>query len=259
VLLDGRVAAVSGIGPGMGRDISLTLARHGADVVLAARSETRLREVAAEIESLGRRAWCLPTDIADADQCRRFAAAVRDTAGRLDILVNNAFAEEDWHHFDGFDPGRWREPFEVNVFGTLQLTQALVPLMKAGGGGAVVMISTLSIRVVNPPFGGYAASKQSLEIAARALATELGPANIRVNSVAPGHIWGDSLRAYFEWLAAKRGVPAEDVYDEIAGLNPLHSIPTSEEISRAVLFLASDLSRAITGQTLDVNCGRTLH
>ena len=257
MLLEGRVAVVSGIGPGMGRDISLALARAGADLVLGARTESALEAVGEEVEALGRRARCVPTDITDADQCRRLLDAASDLGG-VDVLVNNAFAEEDWHRFDGFDVERWRLPFEVNVFGTLQLSQTAVPHMKAGGGGSIVMITTLSIKMVNPVLGGYAASKRSLTSAAQAMARELGPHAIRVNCVAPGHIWGKSLEHYFEFLAERRGITPQAVYDEIAAGSAMNHIATSEEIARVVLFFASDLSRVITGQTLDVNCGRTL-
>ena len=122
MLLDGRVAVVSGVGPGLGRDIALTLAREGADVVLAARHQDVIEKVAREVEGEGRRAVAVPTDITSAKQCRRLAGAV-DHLGRLDVVVNSAFAEEDWHSFDGFDPERWRPPFEVNLFGTMQVTK----------------------------------------------------------------------------------------------------------------------------------------
>lgn len=258
-LLAGRTAVVSGVGPGMGRDISLTLARAGADLALGARRAATMQSVATEVEAIGRRVVCVPTDITDADQCRRLVSAAVGELGRLDVVVNNAFAEEDWRSFAGFDPERWRLPFEVNVFGTLQVCQAAVPHLEAAGGGAIVIINTLSTRVVNPVLGGYAASKRALMTAAQSLARELGPAGIRVNCVAPGHIWGDALEHYFEWLGAQRGVPARQVHDEIADLSALGAIPTSEEIARAVLFFACDLARTITGQTLDVNCGRYFH
>lgn len=256
MLLEGRVAVVSGVGPGMGRDISLALAGAGADLVLGARTPSALDAVGKEVEALGRRVRCVPTDITDPDQCRRLIDAAGGL-GRVDVLVNNAFAEEDWHRFDGFDVERWRVPFDVNVFGTLQLSQAAVPHMKAAGG-SIVMITTLSIHMVNPVLGGYAASKRSLTSAAQAMARELGPYAIRVNCVAPGHIWGRSLQHYFEFLAERRGITAQAVYDEIAATTALNHIATSEEIARVVLFFASDLSRVITGQTLDVNCGRTM-
>ena len=237
----------------MGRDIALALARAGADLVLGARTPSAVEAVGEEVVGLGRRVRCVPTDITDPDQCRRLLDAARGL-GRVD-----AFAEEDWRRFDGFDVERWRLPFEVNVFGTLQLSQAAVPLMKAGGGGSIIMITTLSIQMVNPVLGGYAASKRSLTSAAQTMARELGPHAIRVNCVAPGHIWGTSLQTYFEFLAARRGITAQAVYDEIAATTALNHIATSEEIARVVLFFASDLSRVITGQTLDVNCGRTLN
>lgn len=258
-LLAGRVAIVSGVGPGMGRAIAMSLARAGADVALGARREPALRAVADEIEALGRRAVCVPTDVRDHDQARQLVEVAAAELGRVDVLVNNAFAEEDWREpFDGFDPERWREPFDVNVFGTLALTQACVPHLVAAGGGSIVMITTLSVQNPIPLLAGYAASKRALTTAAQVLAKELGPRKIRVNCVAPGHIRGRSLDEYFEWIAAQRGVSAEAVADEVAALNPLQHLAWPEEIAPAVLFFASDLSRVITGQTLDVNCGRTM-
>jgi NAD(P)-dependent dehydrogenase (short-subunit alcohol dehydrogenase family) len=258
-LLEGRVAIVSGVGPGMGRAIALQLARAGADLVLAARRAPSLRAVADEIESLGRRAVCVPTDIRDDDQARRVADVAVVELGRIDVLVNNAFAEEDWRDpFDGFDPARWREPIDVNVFATLALTQSCVPHLKAAGGGSIVMITTLSVQNPIPLLAGYATSKRGLTTAAQVLAKELGAHKIRVNCVAPGHIRGRSLDEYFDWIAAQRGITAEAVADEIAALNPIQHLASPEEIAPAVLFFASDLSRVITGQTLNVNCGRAM-
>ncbi|MEX0665895.1 MAG: SDR family oxidoreductase [Acidimicrobiia bacterium] len=258
-LLADRVAIVSGIGPGMGRSIALALARAGADVALGARNEAKLRDVAAEVEALGRRALCVPTDITDVGQCHRLVDTAVTELGRLDVLVNNAYAEEDWRDpFDGFDPARWRTPIDVNVFGTLQLCQAAVPRMKVVGGGSIVMITTLSVKNPIPLLAGYAASKRALTTAAQVMAKELGGDGIRVNCVAPGHILGDPLREYFAWNAEQRGISADAVAEEIKAMNPLHHIPSPDEIAQAVLFFAADLSRVITGQTLDVNCGRTM-
>jgi NAD(P)-dependent dehydrogenase (short-subunit alcohol dehydrogenase family) len=259
MLLADKVAVISGVGPGLGRAVALTLAREGADVVVSARTPDTAAVVAAEVEELGRRAVRVTADATDPSDCDRVAHAAV-TLGGPHVLVNNAFAEEDWRlPFGGLDPQRWREPVAVNVFGSLALTRAVVPGMKALGGGSIVMINTLSIRHVNPVLGGYAASKRGLETAARVLAKELGPSRIRVNSVAPGHIWGETLREYFDWIARRRGVARAEVADEIADMTALRHIPTPEEVARTVLFFASDLSRVVTGQTLDVNCGRTTH
>jgi NAD(P)-dependent dehydrogenase (short-subunit alcohol dehydrogenase family) len=258
-LLDGRVAIVSGVGPGMGRSIALTLARAGADVALAARRPDCLASVADEVEAAGRRVVVVPTDVGDDQQCRRLVDDTADRLGRVDVLVNNAFTEEDWREpFDGFDPDRWRRPMALNLFGSLQLSQAVVPHLRAAGGGSVIMITTLSVKNPIPLLAGYAASKRALTTAAQAMARELGPHRIRVNCVAPGHIRGESLDEYFDWIARRRGVDAASVAGEIASMNALPHLASPDEIAGAVLFFASDLSRMVTGQALDVNCGRTL-
>jgi NAD(P)-dependent dehydrogenase (short-subunit alcohol dehydrogenase family) len=258
-LLERRVAIVSGVGPGLGRAIALALADAGADVGLGARRAEPLAAVAAEIEARGRRACPVTTDVTDAAQCGALCERVADRLGRLDVVVNNAFTEEDWREpFDGFDPDRWRAPMAVNCFGSLALTQAALPHLRASGGGSVVMITTLSVKNPIPLLAGYAASKRALTVAAQTLAKELGPERIRVNCVAPGHIRGPVLDEYFRWGAEQRGIEPAAVEAEVVAQHALPKIATPDEVAAAVLFFASDLSRAVTGQTLNVNCGRTL-
>ena len=259
MLLQNRGAIVSGIGPGMGRDISIALARAGADIVLAARGADKLAAVADEVRALGRRAVALPTDIARAEDCRRLVDAAIAELGRVDVLVNNAFKGGLEPLFADADLDEWRKVFDVNVFGSLQLTQAVVPHMRRQGGGSIVFINSMSMRVIEPRFAGYASSKGALMVAAQSLARELGPDKIRVNSVVPGYIWGASLEGYFKALAKQQGVTPEAIYDQIAARTALRHIPTSAEIADAVLFFASDLSRVVTGQALDVNGGHHFH
>ena len=259
MLLKDRVAIVSGIGPGMGRDISLAFARAGADLVLAARGADKLAAVADEVRQHGRRALSVPTDIADAEDCRRLATAAHAEYGRIDILVNNAFKGGLEPVTADADLAEWRKIFDVNVFGSLQLTQAVIPHMRRQGGGSIVFINSMSMRIIEPKFGGYAASKGALMIAAQTLAKELGRDKIRVNSVVPGYIWGPALQGYFKLLAQQQQTTPDAIYAAIASRTALNHIPTSEEIADAVLFFASDLSRAVTGQALDVNGGHFFH
>lgn len=259
MLLQNRVAIVSGIGPGMGRDISMALAREGADMVLAARGADKLAAVADEVRALGRRAVPVPTDIARAADCQQLVDTAIAELGRIDVLVNNAFKGGVEPLFADADLAEWRKVFDVNVFGSLQLTQAVVPHMRRQGGGSIVFINSMSMRVIEPRFAGYASSKGALMIAAQSLARELGPDRIRVNTVVPGYIWGAALAGYFQSLAAQQGVTPEAVYDQIAARTALRHIPTSAEIADAVLFFASDLSRVVTGQALDVNGGHHFH
>jgi NAD(P)-dependent dehydrogenase (short-subunit alcohol dehydrogenase family) len=259
MLLEDRVVIVSGIGPGMGRDIALACAREGANLVLAARRAPMLESVAGEVGALGRRALCVPTDIAEPEQCRALAAAAHAEYGRIDVLVNNAFVGGRYVPVAEADLADWRSVFDVNVFGALELSKAVVRRMKAQGGGSIIFINSMSMRIIEPRFGGYAASKGALMIAAQTMAKELGRDRIRVNSIVPGYIWGPALQRYFEQLAQQQGTTPEAVYAEIAARTALNHIPTSAEIADAVVFFASDLSRVITGQALDVNAGHYFH
>jgi NAD(P)-dependent dehydrogenase (short-subunit alcohol dehydrogenase family) len=259
MLLENRVAIVSGIGPGMGRDIAVACARQGAHVVLAARSASPLDAVAADVRALGRKALGVPTDIAKADDCTRLVDAAHAEFGRIDILVNNAFKGGVEPEIEAAGMDYWHQVFDVNVFGAMHLSQLVIPHMKARGGGSIVFINSMSMRIIEPAMGAYAASKGALMIAAQTLAREVGKYKIRVNSVVPGYIWSDKLAGYFRYLAKQQNRTYEDVHADITGRTALRHIPTSEEIADAVVFFASDLSRAVTGQALDVNGGHFFH
>jgi len=256
-LLAGKVAVVSGVGPGTGRAIALSFAHAGADVVLTARHEHSYAPVAGEIEALGRRAVCVSADICAPEDRRRVVEHALDAYGRIDILANNAFALGNIEPLATADlEASWRAPFKVNLFGTLAMTQAVAAVMKRSGGGSVVMIASLAARRVEPGMAGYGASKAALMYAVRVLATELGPDRIRVNCVVPSHIDGPNLRAYFRMQAESRDVSEETIYRETAALGVLPHVCRAEEVASVVTFFASDLASAVTGQALDVNCGQ---
>jgi NAD(P)-dependent dehydrogenase (short-subunit alcohol dehydrogenase family) len=259
MLLKDRVAIVSGIGPGTGRSIALAFAREGADVVLAARTAAALEALGAEVRALGRRALEVPTDVARPEECQRLAAAARAEFGRVDVLVNNAYRSAPYEPIEQASMEDWRRIFDVNLFGSIQLSQAVIPIMKAAGGGSIVMVNSMSVRIVEPRFGGYAASKGALMTAVQTMAKELGGYRIRVNSIVPGYIWGPQLQRHFADQARQRGITPEAVYAEIAARTALNHIPDSDEIADTVVFLASDLARAVTGQALDVNGGHFFH
>lgn len=254
-MLEGKVALVSGLGPGMGRDIALTLAREGADIVMAARREKRMLKVAEEIEELGRTALCVATDITDAAACTALADAVRSEFGRLDILVNNAFSTGPIGPLATADLESWRSPFDVNVFGTLRITQALLPLLTEQDESRIVMVNTMSMQEIEAGWASYAGSKAALATMTKTLARELGRQGVRVNGIHPGYIWGASVEWYINHQAEERGVPFQTVYDEIADQTSVGYIPDSAEIAGAVLFFASPMCRAVTGQALAVNGG----
>jgi NAD(P)-dependent dehydrogenase (short-subunit alcohol dehydrogenase family) len=258
-LLKGRVVIVSGIGPGVGKEVAYACAREGADVVLAARTASALEEVALGIQKRRQKALCVPTDIAKPDDCQRLVETAIKQFKRVDVLVNNAFLTHPWGAIESANFDDWKKILDVNLFGSLRLAQLVIPQMRRQGGGSIVMVNTMSMRIIEPNAGGYASSKAALLTATQTLAKEVGPDGIRVNSVVPGYIWSDKMEAYFRNLAKEQRRSYEEVHAEVANKTALHHIPDSSEIADAVLFFASDLSRGCTGQALDVNGGHYFH
>jgi NAD(P)-dependent dehydrogenase (short-subunit alcohol dehydrogenase family) len=254
-LLAGKVCVVSGVGPGLGRQAARALAAHGASLVLAARRQSSLDEVRAEVEELGARTITVPTNIVDPEACARLMQAASKEFGGVDVLVNNAFRPDLFQSFEEVDLTVWRKIVDVNVFGSLQMTRAALPLMRARGGGSVVMVASMVARQPQPGQGGYAISKGALLTATRVLAYELGPSHVRVNAVVPGWMAGPSVDIYIDMTSAGRGVPAETVIEELNARVPLGRIPRDEEVAGAIVYLASDLSASMTGQALDTNGG----
>src|SRR4051812_45296194 len=214
-VLRDKVVVVSGVGPGLGHSIAVRSALAGADVVLAARTQARLDAVAKVVTDAGRRAVTIRADITDEDSAQHLVQASLEAFGRVDALVNNAFAIPPITDLVNADLDAIRAGLETSVLGTLRLTRLFVPSL-VESRGSVVMINSAVLRHSRRTFGPYKLAKAGLLAMSQTLATELGPRGVRVNSVAPGYIWGDSLKWYFDHLARQRGVSAQDVYDETA-------------------------------------------
>ena len=220
MLLENKVAVITGIGPGLGRELAVQFAREGAAVAIGARTESYLEEVRKEVEDNGGRVVAVPP-----------------------------FAR-----FEDADLATWKKAMDVTVWGSLNLAQAALPSFKARGGGSIVFVNSMIMRKPLPFQGGYATTKGALLTAAQVLARELGRYRIRVNSILPGWMMGPSVDVYFEMMEAQ-GKPKEELYAEIASNIALGVIPTDEECVGAAIFLASDLASMVTGQTIDVNGG----
>ncbi len=257
-LLQDRVVVVSGVGPGLGQALAIRCAESGADLVLAARTQTRLDEVAKAVTDLGRRAITVPTDITDEDSAAQLADTAMQAYGRVDVLVNNAFSIPAMKPLARTDFQHVRASFELTVLSALRLTQLFTPALTESKG-AVVNINSMVLRHSQERYGSYKIAKSALLAMSQSLATELGPSGIRVNSVAPGYIWGENLKKYFAHQAEKYGTSIEQIYEFTAAKTDLKRLPETTEIADAVVFLASSMANAITGQCLDVNCGEFHH
>lgn len=253
-LVDGQVAVVTGVGPGLGRAGAVALAREGAAVVLVARSADRLDAIAAEIAEAGGRAIAVPGSVTHPDDCERIAASALDAFGAIDVVVNSAFRGDTFQAVADADLDVWRKIFEVNFYGAVNMTRACLPALRARGG-SVVMVASQSARKIRANEAGYAASKSALITLTRSLATELAADRIRVNAVVPGWIWGPNVQMYVDWQTSSRGISCDEVIAEITREIPLGEIPPQEDIAESIVFFASPMARMITGQTLDVNGG----
>ncbi|GAA4680944.1 SDR family oxidoreductase [Gordonia humi] len=253
-LLTDKVVVVSGVGPGLGRSLCLRAAANGASVVLGARTESRLTEVAAEVRDLGGTALVVPTDITDDTAVDNLVARTVDEFGRADVLINNAFAMPSMKPLGRTDFDQIEASLQLTVLGTLRVIKAFTPSL-TDSAGAIVNINSMVIRHSEPRYGSYKLTKSALLAMSQTLATELGGQGIRINSVAPGYIWDDQLKWYFGEIAKKYEITPEQVYEQTASKSDLKRLPEPDEIADAAVFLASPMAKAITGHTLDVNCG----
>lgn len=253
-VLAGKVLVISGIGPGLGRSLAIEAARMGADLVLASRTESRLLALADEVKQLGVRVATVVTDVTDEDSRANLLAQTMQAFGRVDCLINNAFAIPPMDPITQIDPRKLAKVNETNVFAPLRLS-ALFAGALAESKGSIIMLNSCVSFSSQPEYAGYKLSKGALEHLASSLATELGPRGIRVNSVAPSYIYEDVNRGYFDFLAAVENKTHEQVYAEKAAPTDLQRLASSEEVARATLFLATDLASAVTGQMLTVDCG----
>ena len=253
--MEHKVAVVAGVGEGIGAACALALAADGADLVLGARDADRIERIARRTRSLGRRVVVVATDITDPMQAHRLIDTAVEEFGRLDAVVNVAASSGPPATVEHFDAEVYRRSFEVNVIGTLQVSSAAVPHLRSSGGGAIVQISALSAHTRLPRLADYTSTKSALVTASLTLAREVGRDGIRVNVVVPGYIAGEGLDRYLDEQEERRGITRTEIDEQILRSSALRRVPDPSDMAEAVLYLASDRSRAVTGQLVHVNAG----
>ena len=261
-MLKDKVVIISGIGPGLGVQLALIAAQQGArGLVLASRTVANLDAAKARIQALNIDCDILKvrTDICDRAQCDHLVEKSLETFGRIDALVNSAYYHGNFESVATADLVEWRKVMDTNLIGTMNITQAVVPVMQRQQKGAIVMINTMATR--KPAvleFGGesgYAASKAALATTVKYLAKELGGDGIRVNSAYMGWMWGDPVKSYLESQAEIQKISMQEAIAQVTKNIPLGRIPTDEQCATSALFLISDYSAAMTGASLDINGG----
>ncbi|MCI0540838.1 MAG: 3-oxoacyl-[acyl-carrier-protein] reductase [Verrucomicrobiales bacterium] len=244
--LANQIAVVTGAGRGIGRAISLKFAAEGADVACVSRTRENSEKVAAEIRSLGRRAWGFATDVSDAAAIASVAERILAEAGRVDILVNNAgvtrdgllmrMSEEDWDTV-----------LDTNLRGAFLFTKVFARGFLKQRSGRIINIASVIGLMGNAGQTNYAASKAGLIGFTKSVAREFASRGITVNALAPGFIETDMT-----------AILNEEVRQEVLKKIPLNSFGQADDIAGAALFLASSAARYITGQVLTVDGGMVM-
>jgi NAD(P)-dependent dehydrogenase (short-subunit alcohol dehydrogenase family) len=260
MLLEAKVAVITGGGRGIGRAIALKFAAEGAAVVVAARTKTEIESVAKEVRDAGGRAAGVTADVADEEQCEQLIQTATAQFGRVDILVNNAGEYGPVKPVEEITPTEWDRVIAVHLRGAYLLTRLVLPAMYARGSGAILNISSLSAKSAFAWGSPYAAAKAGMLGLTRVVAAEAARKGVRVNAICPGPVTETRMSKDLGHVLAERLGVSED--DQLKGF--LNTIlqgrgQTANEVAAAALFLCSDQSSAITGQSLNVDGGAAFY
>jgi 2,4-dienoyl-CoA reductase [(3E)-enoyl-CoA-producing], peroxisomal len=261
-LFDGRVALITGGGSGIGRGIADTLAGLGAHVVLASRKQERVDAAAAEIRAAGGKASGVALDVREQERVQQVIAAVAEEHGKIDILVNNA-AGNFYAPSESLSANAWKSVIEIDLYGTFFCAQAVLPVMRANGGGSIVNIS-MTLHYRGWPLMAHAtAAKAGIDALTRTLALEWASDGVRMNAIAPGPIPTEGVRKAFTPPPSAEGVPdvfaVEKAMDSYARKAiPLKRWGAPADIGGMVAYLSSPAASWITGAIMVVDGGEWL-
>ncbi len=244
--LKDRVALITGAAQGIGREIALAFAREGSDIVVADVNLEKAGNTAREIEALGRKSLALELDVTDYAKVEEGLNKILDKLGKVDILVNNAGITKDGLLLR-MSEADWDAVIKVNLKGTFNCTKAVSKVMIKQRSGKIINIASIIGIIGNAGQANYSASKAGIIALTKTTAKELASRNINANAVAPGFIQTD--------MTAK--LP-EEVRQKMLGAIPLNRFGSAADVAGICLFLASEESSYVTGQTIIVDGGMVM-
>lgn len=253
--LAGKVALVTGATGGLGRQLALALAEDGADVIVVGRDTERAGATAEAIGKIGRKSLVCLADVTNETQIGRAVETAMASFGRIDILVCAAGGTTPRKAIWDCQTTDYRACFDINVLGSLLAMKTIIPVMMAQKSGRIINIGgTYGYKGVAGS-ALYSAAKWALRGLTKSAALEVGASNITVNLVSPGGIEGEKLTRQFENAAARDGITYDDVYRRFVSQTALGRLSSGDDIANAVLFLASEGGRMVTGQDIIIDGG----
>jgi NAD(P)-dependent dehydrogenase (short-subunit alcohol dehydrogenase family) len=254
--LENKIAIVTGGGRGIGKSIAKVFAAEGADLVIAARTESALKETAAEIEAMGRQCLAIVTDQAAPEQIRGMVDKTLERFGRVDVLVNNAGIGGPSISVADMDLEAWNQTLTINLTGAMLCTKYVLKNdMIPRKSGNIVNISSISGRFGHANRSPYAASKWGIIGLTQTLAMEVGKFGIRVNCIAPGPVVGERIEWAMKKVSQSQGISYEQAVANEVARTALGRMAKPEDVAYLAVFLASDKSFNITGQTVNCSAG----
>ena len=252
MILEGRVAIVTGGGSGIGRAGALAMAREGAAVVVADRDQNAGEAVAAAIAKAGGRSLAVATDVGDAAALARLVAGALDAYGRIDILHSHAGIQVEGP-LEGVDPAGMEASWRINVRAHFHLARLAMPIMRAQRGGSIIVTASNSGVFYDHEMIAYATSKHAAVAMVKQIAIDYGRYGIRINALCPGWVDTPFNDAFMRQMGGR-----EALLRYIGEKIPMGRFATVDEIAEAVLFLASDRSSFMTGHALVVDGGECI-
>lgn len=254
-----KVAIVTGGGYGIGKEIGLAYGRAGAKVVIAARSEKPMQEAVEALKKINAMAILVRTDVSKEADCAHMADETLKTFGRIDILVNNAGIAGPTKRMPDMTLAEWQETIDINLTGAWLAARAVLPTMDKQRSGHILNISSGAGRRGYPMRAPYAASKWGMIGLTQTIAGEWGARGIRCNCICPGPIAGDRIERVMHARAEAMKVPYEQIRSQFLSQSALNRMATEEECARVALFLVSDASAGLSGQTINVDAGSIMN
>jgi NAD(P)-dependent dehydrogenase (short-subunit alcohol dehydrogenase family) len=248
--LTGRTAFVTGASRGIGRAIAVALAQAGADLALVARTAEGLADTADDVTAAGRKALVVPADVTDQGSVADAVAAAIDQFGHVDVVINNAGGSNFMVPFRDLRLSGWDKLMKLNLSSAVYVCQALAPHLLDRGSGSVINVASVAGVASAPLISPYGAAKAGLISLTKTLAVEWAPNGVRVNALCPGWTATDLNRNLWD--------------DPVTGPATVATVPmkrwaTAQEMAGPAVFLASDASSYMTGQTLVVDGGQTVN